>query len=503
MKTKIVATIGPASSSPEMLRALILNGVDVFRLNFSHSSYEEHQKVIDSIHTLNKETSNHIAILADLQGPKIRIGMMENGQAMMIDGHELVFTTVECTCTADRLYITYPEFARDVKAGEDILLDDGKLLFRVLETNGIDEVKVKVIHGGPLSSKKGVNLPNTLISLPSVTEKDKRDLEFALKNRVNWIALSFVRTAQDIHELRELISSIVPSLASDGYRERRGEGYGEKRGEGYGTGSKENYKPRIIAKIEKPDAVKNMDAIIEATDGIMVARGDLGVELPLQQVPLVQKTLVQKCVMASKPVIIATQMMEGMITNIRPTRAEVNDVANSVLDGADALMLSGETSVGQFPVEVIQTMKKIISEVEEFQDVYNKPHHANPDDKECIISDSILFAACNIAREANAGAILAMTHTGYSAFRISSQRPRQDVFIFSNDHELVCTLSLVWGIKGIYFDEIEHSTTRTLKKITEKLIGEGFIKRGDLLVNVASTPIYISGKTNMLKLSFA
>jgi pyruvate kinase len=483
MKTKIVATIGPASSSREMLKNLILNGVNVFRINFSHSSYEEHQKVIDTIHELNSETGNHIAILADLQGPKIRIGLMENGVAMMDDGHELIFTTRECNCTANRLYITYPEFARDVKAGEDILLDDGKLQFRVVETNGIDEVKARVIHGGPLSSKKGVNLPNTIISLPSLTEKDKRDLEFALKNRVNWVALSFVRKAQDILELRELISSIVPALASDGYPG--------------------GYFPRIIAKIEKPEAVKNMDSIIEATDGIMVARGDLGVELPLQQVPLVQKTLVQKCIIACKPVIIATQMMEGMITNIRPTRAEVNDVANSVLDGADALMLSGETSVGQFPVEVIQTMESIIQEVEDFQDVYNKHHHSNPNDAENIISDSILFAACSIAREANAKAILAMTHTGHSAFRISSERPKQDIFIFSNNHELLCTLNLVWGIKGIYFDEIEQSTTRTLKKITDKLIAGGYIHHGDLLVNVASTPIYISGKTNMLKLSFA
>ncbi|NVO19441.1 MAG: pyruvate kinase [Bacteroidetes bacterium] len=475
MKTKIVATIGPASSSEEMLRNLIINGVSVFRLNFSHSSYEDHQLVIDRIHKLNTELGTNIAILADLQGPKLRIGLMENGQAFMEDGHELVFTTNECTCNSDRLFITYPEFARDVKPGEDILLDDGKLLFRVLETNKIDEVKAKVIHGGILSSKKGVNLPNTIISLPSMTEKDLRDLQFALKNRVNWIALSFVRTANDIIELRKSISQ-----------------YAE-----------EGLSVRIIAKIEKPEAVKNMDAIVEATDGIMVARGDLGVELPLEQVPLVQKTLVNKCIKACKPVIIATQMMEGMISNIRPTRAEVNDVANSVLDGADALMLSGETSIGQYPVEVIQTMKKIIREVEEFQDIYNKHHEANLENKEYLISDSILFSACNIAWEANAKAILAMTHTGYSAFRISSQRPKTDVYIFSNDHELLCTLNLVWGINGIFFDEIEHSTTRTLKKITEKLIASGLIKQGDLLVNVASTPIYISGKTNMLKLSFA
>ncbi len=475
MKTKIVATIGPASSSPGMLRQLILSGVNVFRLNFSHGSYNDHQAVINYIQDLNTELSTHVAILADLQGPKIRIGVMENDQVMMRDGHELVFTTEECICTADRLYITYPEFAKDVNPGEDILLDDGKLLFRVIETNQLDEVKVRVIHGGILSSKKGVNLPNTAVSLPSMTVKDLRDLQFALKNRVNWVALSFVRTAADIHQLRRAIHH-----------------YAE-----------DDNRPRIIAKIEKPEAVANMDAIIAEADGIMVARGDLGVELPLEQVPLVQKTLVSKCIQASKPVIIATQMMEGMITNIRPTRAEVNDVANSVLDGADALMLSGETSVGQFPVEVINTMQKIIRQVEEFQYVYNKLHKVDPDSMENIISDSVLFSACEIARESNARAILAMTHSGYSAFRISSQRPKPEIFIFSNDRELLCMLNLVWGIRGIYFDEIVHSTTRTLKSITEKLKSEGLINAGDLLVNVASTPIYVSGKTNMLKLSYA
>ncbi len=475
MKTKIIATIGPASSSAEMLKNLILNGVDVFRLNFSHSSYEEHEKVIDTIRGLNRELGTHVAILADLQGPKIRIGTMENGQAVMENDREVVFTTRECICTAERLYITYQDFPRDVKPGEDILLDDGKLLFKVLETNGTDEVKARVIHGGILSSKKGVNLPNTKISLPSLTEKDLHDLEFALKKKVNWIALSFVRAAGDILELRKVMEKLGTSTCA----------------------------PRIIAKIEKPEAVKNMDEIIEVTDGIMVARGDLGVELPLEQVPLVQKMLVNKCIKASKPVIIATQMMEGMITNIRPTRAEVNDVANSVLDGADALMLSGETSVGQFPVDVIRTMRKIIGEVEEYHDIYYRPHKADITDKERLISDSVLFSACNIAREANADAILAMTHTGFSAFRISSQRPRQDVFIFSTSHDLLCMLNLVWGIKGVYVEEILQSTTRTLKAITEKLIADGLVKPGDLLVNVASTPIYVSGQTNMLKLSFA
>lgn len=475
MKTKIVATLGPASSSPAMLKQLMLAGADVFRLNFSHSSHDSHRQAIENIRLLNLELNRHTAILADLQGPKIRIGEMENGQAQLTEGHKLVFTNKEAVCTADRLYITYPDFAADVKPGEDIILDDGKLLMRVLETNSIDEVKAEVIHGGVLSSKKGVNLPNTRVSLPSLTAKDIADLDFAMLHRVNWIALSFVRKAQDIIHLREEIAK------------RAAEGYS----------------PKIIAKIEKPEAIKNMDQIIAAADGVMVARGDLGVELPLEQVPLVQKTLVNKCISAAKPVIIATQMMEGMISNIRPTRAEVNDVANSVLDGADALMLSGETSVGMFPVEVVMTMKKIIGEVEQFHNIYDKRHIIPETEKGRLISDAILFSACSVASESGARAIVAMSHTGYSASRISSQRPRQDIYIFANDHELLCTLNLLWGIKGVFYDNIVTSTSKTLKSLTEKLKNEGLIKQGDLIVYAASTPIYVSGKTNMLKLAYA
>jgi len=475
MKTKIVATVGPACSSREMLGKLIKAGVDVFRLNFSHGSYSDHLKVIEHVRSLNNELGTHIALLGDLQGPKIRIGAFADNQVMMPDGHELVFTTIECTCTADRLYITYPEFARDVKPGEDLLLDDGKLLFRVISTNGVDEVKAVVIHGGILSGKKGVNLPNTEVSLPSLTEKDRRDLAFILEHELNWIALSFVRKGDDIRHLKTSINELgIPANM-----------------------------PGIIAKIEKPDAVKNMDEIIAVSDGIMVARGDLGVELPLEQVPLVQKRLIRKCNQLSKPIIVATQMMEGMISNIRPTRAEVNDVANSVLDGADAVMLSGETSIGQYPEEVVETMQKIIWEVEKMEDIYNKPRYADQADKKRVISDSILSAACSLAIESNAGAIIAMTITGYSALRISSQRPKQDIFIFTSNRFLLCKLNLVWGIKGFYFDKIVASTTKTFKSITDQLIAEGRIKKGDLLIKVASTPIYVAGQTNTVKLDYA
>jgi len=475
MKTKIVATVGPACSSREMLAKLIKAGVDVFRLNFSHGAYSDHLEIIERVRSLNNEFGTHIALLGDLQGPKIRIGAFENKEAMMYDGHELVFTTNECLCTADRLYITYPDFARDVKPGEDLLLDDGKLLFRVISTNGVDEVKAIVVHGGILSGKKGVNLPNTNVSLPSLTEKDKRDLAFILEHELNWIALSFVRKADDIRQLKSVINEFGKPVNM----------------------------PGIIAKIEKPDAVKNMDEIIAESDGIMVARGDLGVELPLEQVPLVQKKLIRKCNLLSKPIIVATQMMEGMITNIRPTRAEVNDVANSVLDGADAVMLSGETSVGLYPEEVVETMQKIIWEVEQTEDIYNKPRIANQADKQRLISDSVLSAACNMAIESNANAIIAMTITGYSAQRISSQRPKQDIFIFSGNRHMLCKLNLVWGIKGFYFDKIVTSTTRTWKSITDQLLAEGRIKKGNLLIKVASTPIYVAGQTNTVKLDYA
>ncbi len=475
MKTKVVATVGPACSSREMLGKLITAGVDVFRLNFSHGSYDDHLSIIEHVRSLNDELGTNIALLGDLQGPKIRIGTFADNMVMMPDGHELVFTSRECVCTADRLYITYPEFARDVKPGEDLLLDDGKLLFRVVSTNGTDEVKAVVIHGGVLSSKKGVNLPNTTVSLPSLTDKDKRDLAFILSHELNWIALSFVRKAEDIRHLKSVINEF---------------------------GAPANM-PGIIAKIEKPDAVKNMDEIIDESDGVMVARGDLGVELPLEQVPLVQKQLIRKCNQLSKPIIVATQMMEGMINNIRPTRAEVNDVANSVLDGADAVMLSGETSVGQYPVEVVETMQKIICEVEKTEDIYHKHRYANKEDKERVITDSILSAACNMAIESNASAIIAMTITGYSALRLSSQRPKQDIYIFTSNRFLLCKLNLVWGIRGFYFDKIVTSTTKTLRSITDQLIAQKWIKKGDLLIKVASTPIYVAGQTNTVKLDYA
>lgn len=468
-KTKIVATLGPASMPKKVLRELFIAGVDVCRLNFSHAAYEEHEKAIKTIRELNAELGTHIPILADLQGPKIRIGEVENNHVELIDGKELIITTKKCMGTASRLYLTVPSFPKDVKPTETILIDDGKLALKVISTNLKDEVKCKVIHGGDLSSKKGVNLPNTKLSLPCLTEKDLNDLQFALDHNIEWIGLSFVRAATDIIELRSIIAK-----------------------------HKNKFKARIIAKIEKPEAVAAMDAIISVTDGIMVARGDLGVEIPMQNVPLVQKQLVKKCMQAGKPIIIATQMMESMITNFRPTRAEVNDVANNVMDGADAVMLSGETSVGKYPLEVIQAVQRIIREVEKYDGIYNKQYKPSSKEDNCL-SNTICFNACEMAQQNQAKCIAGLTNTGYTAYRISGYRPKAGIFVFTHKKELLSTMNLSWGVRGFYMKEAK-STDAAIDQMKKILIKEGYISKKDTVIFTASTPINSVGKTNMLKI---
>ncbi|RZM00664.1 MAG: pyruvate kinase, partial [Pedobacter sp.] len=367
-------------------------GLDVCRLNFSHGSQADHQEVLDTIRNINKKYDYNVGILADLQGPKIRIGMVQDGGIHLINGSRTIITTAKCVGNEERIYITYEAFPKDVQAGEIILLDDGKLQMRVIETNLVDEVLCEVVHGGILTSRKGVNLPNTKVSIPSLTEEDRDNLEFVLANDVEWIGLSFVRNAEDIIELKEIIKQRGKSA-------------------------------RVIAKIEKPEAIANIDEIIAVSDGIMVARGDLGVEMPMEEVPLLQKMIVQKCRAASKPVIVATQMLESMITTPRPTRAEVNDVANSVLDGADAVMLSGETSVGEFPLIVIETMQKIIQNIE----TNNYPFHPEKFLKskaESFLSDAVCDSACTLSKQTGAVGIVSMTVSGYTAFEISSHRPK-------------------------------------------------------------------------------
>ncbi|MFO0494593.1 MAG: pyruvate kinase [Flavobacteriia bacterium] len=468
-KTKIVATLGPASSDKEILRQMFEAGVNVCRLNFSHGAYEDHAAVVKTIRELNDETGLNVAILADLQGPKIRTNEMENNGVELINGSEVLIVTEKVLGTAQKFSINYTDLPKDVTPGERILLDDGKLALEVISSDGSKEIKVKVIHGGILSSKKGVNFPNTKISMPSLTSKDLLDLQFALEQDVDWVGLSFVRSARDIIELKHIIA-------------------GEKR------------KAKVIAKIEKPEAIDDIDAIIKESDGLMVARGDLGVEIPYQNVPIIQKMLISKCITNAKPIIVATQMMESMITNISPTRAEVNDVANAVLDGADAVMLSGETSVGKHPVEVIKTMSNIVREMENFEGIYNKEELPERDQSR-FITDSICFNACRLSQRVESNAILTMSFSGYTAYKIASQRPKAPIFVFTSNKNILTQLNLVWGVRAFYYDK-HISTDHTIADIKYLLKKEGLLAQGDLVINVASIPLEDRGSSNMLKLSY-
>ncbi|MEY3928003.1 MAG: hypothetical protein RJA97_1010 [Bacteroidota bacterium] len=466
-RTKIVATLGPASSSDEVLKQLLEAGVNVFRVNFSHGAADEHRSTIRRIRGILKETGCNAAILADLQGPKLRVGVVEEG-AVLVPGDRLTFTTEKCEGTKERVFMTYTQFPRDVRVGENVLLDDGKLVLKVVSTNGVDEVVAETIQGGPLKSKKGVNLPNTRVSLPCLTEKDLADLDVALEENVDWVGLSFVRNAADIHELRAILNE-----------------------RGHHAG--------IIAKIEKPEAVADIDAILEATDGAMVARGDLGVEVPMESVPIIQKMIVRKCIELAKPVIVATQMMETMIDSLTPTRAEVNDVANAVMDGADAVMLSGETSVGQYPVQVVQTMARIAEAAERECSFRGKEHKPVEELAERFISDTICYYAAKMANSVDANAICTLTFSGHSAQLISSFRPQSHIYAFTANYKLLNKLSLLWGVRGFYYDNME-STDATFVDITKQLKAEGLVESGDRIVQLASMPIEAKGTTNTIRI---
>ncbi len=465
--TKVIATLGPASSDRGVLEKMFLEGIDVCRLNFSHGTHDDHLRNITLIRDLNREMGTNVAILADLQGPKLRIGEMENG-VVLTDGSEFRLVTTKCTGDSGRAYMNYELLPKEVHTGESILIDDGKIKLEVTGTNGTDTVITKVIHGGPLSSRKGVNFPHTKISLPCLTEKDIDDARFALAQDVDWLALSFVRSAHDIRDLRELIH-------------------------------KEKKTVRIVAKIEKPEAVGAIDDIIDAADAIMVARGDLGVEVDFDQVPMIQKSIVRKCIDRSRPVIIATQMMESMITNFRPTRAEATDVANAVLDGADTLMLSGETSVGNYPVEVIHSMQKIIDWTEASESRFFRDHPPKKTSR-TFLPDSICYNAVLMAQQTGAKAIVTFTHSGYTAFKISSFRPSANIFAFTTNKSLLPMLSLVWGVRAFYSSDhgnIEDYINHSIAFLREK----NLVHKGDVIVHVGSVPLLKKGKTNMMKLT--
>lgn len=468
-KTKIVATLGPACSSKEVIKKMIDAGVNVFRINFSHADYADVKERIDIIRGLNDEFGYNTAILADLQGPKLRVGVMKE-DVVVNPGDIITFQTAEdVPGTKDRVYMNYKEFPRDVNPGERILLDDGKLMFEAIETNGTTEVVCKVIQGGPLKSKKGVNLPNTKVSLPALTKKDIKDALFAIEQEVDWLALSFVRTPADLEELQDLIAK------------------------------HSKYKIPIIAKIEKPEAVENIDKIVAFCDGLMVARGDLGVEIPAHEVPLIQKKLIHRAKTARIPVIVATQMMETMITSLTPTRAEVNDVANSVMDGADAVMLSGETSVGNYPVEVIEKMTQIIEAVEDSPLIIvpqNPPHVRT----KRFITKSICYHAAIMANEIKAKAISTLTNSGYTAFQISAWRPKAHILVYTSNKRILTQLSLLWGVNAFFYDKFV-STDDTVGDVNEIAKQKEYVKKGDMLINLAAMPVADKGMVNTLRVS--
>ncbi len=468
-KTKIVATLGPATSSREVIIDMIKAGVDVFRINFSHAEYEDVTERVKMIREVNEEMETNIAILGDLQGPKLRVGVMA-GEVVVAPGDEITFVTGEpFEGNAERVYMNYSAFPRDVNPGERILLDDGKLMFEVVSANKKDQVKAKVIQGGPLKSKKGVNLPNTNISLPALTEKDVKDAIFAISLNVDWLALSFVRHSQDIIDLQNIIKEHA------------------------------EHKIPIIAKIEKPEAVDNIDKIVSYCDGLMVARGDLGVEVPAQEVPLIQKKLVLRAKKARIPVIIATQMMETMITSLTPTRAEVNDVANSVMDGADAVMLSGETSVGNYPVQVIEKMASILESVEN-SDLINVPQEPPHIRTNRYITKSVCYHAATMANEIKAKAISTLTNSGYTAFQISAWRPSAHILVFTSNRRILTQLNLLWGVKAFYYDKYV-STDETIEDVNGIACKKGFLDVGDMLISLAAMPIKAKGMVNTLRVT--
>lgn len=469
-RTKIVATVGPACDTYDKLLALVKAGVNVFRLNFSHGSHEDKARIIEHIRNINKTEPYNIAILGDLQGPKLRVGEIEHNKLLVNEGDVLTFTNTKCVGTIEKIYVSYPNLHADVVVGNRIFIDDGKIEVEVVEITKDNDVKVKVTLGGILSSKKGINLPDTKISLPALTEKDLADLDFIIEQKLDWVALSFVKRVEDLKDLRAVLN-------------------------------KHNSKTKVISKIEMPEAITNLRDIIIESDGVMIARGDLGIEIPMEQVPLIQKDIIRKCMHRAKPVIVATQMMESMIDRVKPNRSEVTDVANAVLEGADAVMLSGETATGQHPVLVIETMSKIINEIERKAYYYNREQDLTPQPHSpSFLSDAICYNACKIAKDVNAEALIGMTQSGYTGFMLSSYRPKSPLYIFTKEKSLVNQLSLSWGVRAFFYEE-EEGLDEIIADQIEILKERGFIKANDVVVNTGSTPVNEHLATNVLKIT--
>jgi pyruvate kinase len=470
-RTKIVATVGPACDTYDKLLELVKAGVNIFRLNFSHGTHENKAQIIEHIRAINSKEPYNISILADLQGPKLRVGEIENGALLIEPGDILTFTSKEKVVgTKEKIYVSYPNLHEDVEVGNKIMIDDGKLEVLVVDITKDGDVKVKVTYGGILLPKKGVNLPDTKISLPALTEKDLVDLDFILGQQVDWIALSFVRKAEDIIDLKRRLLEA-------------------------------NSKSKVIAKIEMPSALVDLRNIILESDGVMVARGDLGVELPVEKVPMAQRDIIRKCIHRAKPVIVATQMMESMIDRVKPNRSEITDVANAVLEGADAVMLSGETATGKHPALVVETMRKIILEVERTEYRYNREEDLKPlPHSPSFLSDAICYNGCKLAKDTKADALIGMTQSGYTAFVLSSYRPYSPLYIFTKEKTLVNQLSLSWGVRAFFYDE-EESLDDIMFDQIRILKERGFLKTGDVVVNTGSTPVHLHIPTNVLKIT--
>ncbi|MEO7265351.1 MAG: pyruvate kinase [Ferruginibacter sp.] len=469
-RTKIVATVGPACDDYDNLLSLVKAGVNVFRLNFSHGDHEDKRRVIGLIREIIKKEPYNIAILADLQGPKLRVGELENGSIHLKENQQFIFTTEKMVGTSTKIYISYPNLTTDVKVDDRIFLDDGKMELKAEEILNEKEIRVSVTLGGILLPKKGVNFPDSELTMPSLTEKDLADLEFILEEKLDWLALSFVRKAIDIIELKKIIKE-------------------------------HNSKIKVIAKIEMPEALKNLRDIIIVSDGIMIARGDLGVEIPIEQVPVIQKDIIRKCMHRAKPVIVATQMMESMIDRTKPNRSEVSDVANAVLEGADAVMLSGETATGTYPTLVVETMSKIILEVEKTLYAYDRDDIMMPQPHSpSFLSDAICYSACKLAKDSKADALIGMTQSGYTGFMLSSYRPKSPLYIFSKERTLISQLSLSWGVRAFYYAE-EESLDGIIFDQINILKERGFVKKDDVIINTGSTPVNLHLPTNTIKIT--
>lgn len=468
-RTKIVCTIGPSSNTREKIRQLVEHGMNVARLNFSHGSHEDHKEVIEHIRSVASELQYSIPVLMDLQGPKIRVGQMKDGKQELKSGEFITITPDDVEGTNEIVPIDYPNLPKDAREGNTILMDDGLLALEIVKNNG-ETLTARVIDGGILKSRKGVNLPNVDISMPSLTQKDIDDLEFGLEQDVDLVAMSFVRSAGD---MQEIISRV--------------------RAKGSNAG--------IVAKIEKPEAVEVIDEIIEESDAIMVARGDLGIEIPSERVPLIQKNIIDRCRVVGKPVITATQMLESMIQNPRATRAESSDVANAVLDGTDAVMLSGETAIGEYPVEAVKSMVKICNSIEDnAPHLYNSLRYRKPEWKEKQVIESLAYSCVSIAENVDAKIISTITHSGNTARRIAKFRPKVPIIAFTESQKVRRQLNLVWGVQSVRLEQI-FDTDKSVRLMEDYLKENGMVNSGDRVIIATGMPIAKRGRTNMIKVS--